>query len=197
MKNSIVISLFVVISFFCSCTTQRGMYNNDSQTLVQLKENNFRIIKTISGEATANYFLFMGLDAQNLAGRAKIDLMSKADLVGKARALVNFATDIKYTTFMGIYYSKTYYVSADVIEFGNENTWANNKPSDTVLPKPVQSKDYRLKIGDKVSFYTKGNEKMEGSVKEVDGYTISILYLDSKKRITTIVLPLKEVTLLE
>jgi hypothetical protein len=50
---------------------------HEVQTQVQLNKANFDVIKSIEGEATANYFLGIGLSKENLIARAKKDMLNK------------------------------------------------------------------------------------------------------------------------
>jgi hypothetical protein len=101
-----------------------GYMGHSTNTQVILSEANFRTIKTVKGQATANYIVGLGLNNNKLYSRAKMKLLENANLSGggnKSRALINITTDeeIKFLLFVYIpfYWSKTVYMTADVIEF--------------------------------------------------------------------------------
>jgi hypothetical protein len=104
-----------LITVFTGCSIRDGYMGHQVQTQVQLNKANFDVIKSIEGEATANYFLGIGLSKENLIARAKKDMLNKANLHG-SQALVNITTDIKSAWFL-IGRKETIYMSANIVEF--------------------------------------------------------------------------------
>ena len=114
----------MVLLFMNSCGWMpSGYLGHSTNTQVVLKEANFRVINTVRGQATAGFILGIGPTKSQLYSRAKKDMLESANLSGggnKSRALINFTTDeqIKYFWFyLPWYFSKTIYISADVVEF--------------------------------------------------------------------------------
>ncbi|HIC12951.1 MAG TPA: hypothetical protein EYO75_06230 [Sulfurimonas sp.] len=104
-----------LIALFTGCSVTNGSMGHVAQTQVQLSKANFDIVKSVEGEASASYFLGIGLSKENLVARAKKDMLKKANLHG-SQALVNITTDSK-GTFYPFFRKKTIYISADVVEF--------------------------------------------------------------------------------
>ncbi len=103
-----------------------GYLGHSTNTQVILSEANYRLINSAKGDATATFILGIGPSNDRLYARAKRDMLENANLAGggnKSRALINITTDeqIKYFLFpwppLPIWFSKTVYISADVIEF--------------------------------------------------------------------------------
>ena len=101
-----------------------GYLGHSTNTQVILSEANYKIINSVRGDATATFILGVGPSNDRLYSRAKKDMLENANLAGggnKSRALINITTDeqIKYFIFgyFPLWFSKTVYMSADVIEF--------------------------------------------------------------------------------
>ena len=100
-----------------------GYLGHSTNTQVILSEANYKIINSIRGDATATFILGVGPSNDRLYSRAKKDMLENANLAGggnKSRALINIATDeqIRFVWFyIPFWFSKTVYMSADVIEF--------------------------------------------------------------------------------
>ena len=98
-----------------ACATQYGNIDHQIETPVVLSRANFKVIGSVTGEATRNYFFNVGGWDQGLYEEAWHNLIKKAHLTG-TRAIINVTTDIKgeKAAFWG---AKTVYLSGDVIEF--------------------------------------------------------------------------------
>ena len=100
-----------------------GYLGHSTNTQVILSEANYKIINSVRGDATATFILGVGPSNDRLYSRAKKDMLENANLAGggnKSRALINIATDeqIRFVWFyIPFWFSKTVYISADVIEF--------------------------------------------------------------------------------
>jgi len=116
MKRFIQSALvFGSIALFTGCSNTSGYIGHGVQTQVQLNKANFDVIKSVEGEASASYFLGIGLSKENLLARAKKDMLKKANLHG-SQALVNVTTDGEGSWYL-IGRTETIYISAEVIEF--------------------------------------------------------------------------------
>ena len=118
MKKVFTVLLFAALltGFLSGCSMTRGNIGHSITTNVQLNEANFKVLGSVFGEAQVNYIFGIGPSDQDLLSQAKIDMLSKADLVGGAKAIVNVTTDVQRTGFL-IWRQKKAYVSAEVIEF--------------------------------------------------------------------------------
>ena len=118
MKKVITVLLFSVLlaGLISGCSMSRGNIGHSIITDIQLSEANFKVLKSVSGEAQANYFFGIGPSDQNLLAQAKRDMLSEADLIGGSKAVINVTTDIKHIGFI-IWRQKKASVSGEVIEF--------------------------------------------------------------------------------
>ena len=123
IKNSLIIFSLLLLVNNCGFMPT-GYVGNSTNTQVILSEANYKIINSVRGDATATFILGVGPSNDRLYSRAKKDMLENANLAGggnKSRALINITTDeqIKYFIFgyFPLWFSKTVYMSADVIEF--------------------------------------------------------------------------------
>ena len=112
--------LFIVMLFFLSsCTTFHSTLTsnlNNHTTEVVLSKKNYTVISSVEGEASANYVFGFGGGKKALVAKAKSKMLSKADIVGKPRAIINETVEVqkRYRVFYSQY---TVIVSAHIIEF--------------------------------------------------------------------------------
>ena len=107
----------LAILLVSGCSTTAGFVGHSINTEVQLSQKNFKVITSVTGEASASYiFGFFGPSKQNLLDQARRDMIKKAKLVGTSNAVINVTTDIQ-VTWNPISTKKTAYVSAEVIQF--------------------------------------------------------------------------------
>lgn len=114
MKPLYIISLFIFL-FFAGCSVSTGSIDHGIMTQVQLKEANYEVLGSVTGEASTHYILGINLRGQDLFGRAKRDMVNNAELQGP-QAFINVTTDVRDSEFI-IWRRKTVFVSAEVIEF--------------------------------------------------------------------------------
>ncbi len=119
MKKVFTVLLFATLlaGFVSGCSLTRGNIGHSITTNVQLSEANFKVLDSVTGEASADYILGIGPSDQDLLSQAKRDMLSKADLAGGSKAIINVTTDIKHSGFILLWRQKKAYVSAEVIEF--------------------------------------------------------------------------------
>jgi len=116
MKRFIVGSLVIgSMALFSGCSATNGYMGHGVQTQVQLNKANFNVIGTVSGEASANYFLGMGPSNQDIIAQAKNNMLQKAHLHG-SQAIANIITDEKNSYFL-FWKQEKVYMSANIIEF--------------------------------------------------------------------------------
>lgn len=109
-------TLFLIVLSGCGVNTTVMGNLNTTQTVVELSEDNFKIIDRVQGEAHARYlFLFGGQKEKALNDMAMADLLKKADLKG-SRALINVTTE-RHVEWKFLVLRSTVSVSAHVIEF--------------------------------------------------------------------------------
>ena len=112
--------LFIVMLFLLSsCATLHSNLTsnlNNHTTEVILSKKNYTVISSVKGEASAKYVLGIGGGKKALIAEAKAKMLSKADIVGKSRAIINETVEIrKKHAFIVTKYTVT--VSGHVIEF--------------------------------------------------------------------------------
>jgi len=117
MKVVVIGLSLLAILLISGCSTTAGFVGHSINTEVQLSQKNFKVIASVTGEASASYILgLFGPSKQNLLDQARRDMIKKAKLVGTSNAVINVTTDIQvyWNPFM---VEKTAYVSAEVIQF--------------------------------------------------------------------------------
>lgn len=111
----LLLSVFAICIMATGCSMTGGYIGHSIQTEVQLGQANFDVVKSITGEAQADYYFGIGPSQQDLLAQAERNMIAKAGLRG-SQALVNVTTDIKRTGFL-IWSQKKVYVSAEVVQF--------------------------------------------------------------------------------
>lgn len=112
-----LILLFVII-LFSNCSVHRGLTSNlnNHTTGVVLSQNNFKVIESVQGEAKGTSFLGIGGSKKAMIAEAKAIMLSKADIIGKSRAIINETVEINRSAFPLVsVYRVT--VSGHIIEF--------------------------------------------------------------------------------
>ncbi|WP_017732474.1 DUF6567 family protein [Nafulsella turpanensis] len=91
---------------------------NNHTTEVELSRRNFVVVEKVIGKADATYiFGIGGLSDEALIANAKANMLSNAELVGTARAIINETTEEHYAMIFPVYFKKTVTVSAFIVEF--------------------------------------------------------------------------------
>lgn len=118
MKSRVGLSMFLLLMSIIStgCSYNQGYINHSITTEVQLSNANYKVIGSVTGVASADYIFGIGPSEQNLNDQARRDMLTKANLTGFSRAIVNVTTDEKHSWYL-IGRSKTVYVSGDIVEF--------------------------------------------------------------------------------
>ena len=117
MKMGVVGLSLLAILLISGCSGTIGYLGHSINTEVQLSQKNFKVIKSVTGEASASYILgLFGPSKQNLLDQARRDMINKAELVGTSNAVINVTTDIQINWNI-LVIKKTAYVSAEVIQF--------------------------------------------------------------------------------
>ncbi len=109
----------IVCILLSSCGISREATSNSSllQTQVVLQKNNYKVIGTVTGTSTQNYFLGIGgMSKKSMTESAVSDMMKKADLLGGARAIININIQYKSKYFV-IYNQMTAIATGTIIEF--------------------------------------------------------------------------------
>lgn len=118
IKKFTIIALLGAMSL-TSCAGHLGLTSNvnNHSTEVVLSKKNFKVLKSVRGEASVTYILGIGgLSKKALIADAKAQMLKEANLEGGAKAIINETVEIKGSNFpfMG---KKLVTVSAQVIEF--------------------------------------------------------------------------------
>lgn len=118
MKYRIVLLIFLLLIaiIFTGCSWHQGYIGHAITTEVQLNNANYKVIGTANGTASADYIFGIGPADQNLYEQARRDMITKANLTGFPRAVINVTSDVKYSWFL-IWRNETVYVSGDIVEF--------------------------------------------------------------------------------
>lgn len=100
---------------FSSCAIHSGM--TTSMTEVELSRKNFKVISSVQGQAKAMYvFGIGGLSKKALISEARADMLSKADIIGGSKAIINETVEVKHS-FLPFVRTFKVIVSGHIIEF--------------------------------------------------------------------------------
>ncbi len=118
-KLFIVAALFLGVLLVSSCGASSDLTFNQNQlqTNVVLSQNNFTVVKTVTGEASASYVFGIGGRKQAEAKTSAMNQMiQNADLTG-SQAIVNATISFHEQTVLGIWFKVTAYAVGTVVEF--------------------------------------------------------------------------------
>lgn len=109
-----------MVVLLSSCGVNSGLLNqysvNGTNTNIVLEKNNFKVVGTVSGEATDTYLFFIGGFKQTLVAKAKQKMIENAKLEGTSKAIINVTIE-EHNKFMFLYIKRTITVHGTVIEF--------------------------------------------------------------------------------
>ncbi len=110
--------LFMTIFLFSNCSVHRGLTSNlnNHTTGVVLSQDNFTVIQSVQGEVKGTSVLGLGGSKNAMIAEAKAIMLSKADIIGKPRAIINETVEINRSTFPFVRVIKIT-VSGHIIEF--------------------------------------------------------------------------------
>ncbi|WP_339794932.1 DUF6567 family protein [uncultured Imperialibacter sp.] len=121
MKKSIsTIAVMIMMVVVSSCGAGRAIMSNQNQssTQVHLKENNFKVIRSVSGSAEAKYWVLIGgRKRQQMYNEAYAEMVKSAELIDGPRALVNLLTEEHVGGVPPFFLKRTITVSGHVVEF--------------------------------------------------------------------------------
>jgi hypothetical protein len=121
MKKSIsTIAVMIMMVVISSCGAGRAVMlnQNQSSTQVHLKENNFKVISSVSGSAEAKYWVLIGgRKRQQMYNQAYAEMVKSAALIDGPRALVNLLTEEHVGGVPPFFLKRTITVSGQVVEF--------------------------------------------------------------------------------
>ena len=117
--KKLVVLLVSIIFIFSGCAFHQSLTANlnNHTTEVVLSKNNFEVVKRVQGESKALYVLGIGgLSEEAMVAKARANMMSKADMVGSSKAIINETFEIKHSFFPLIRQYKVT-VSGHVVKF--------------------------------------------------------------------------------
>ena len=118
MKKFLIVSLtsLTLLLSGCGLSRQAASNTNLAQTNVVLSKNNYKIVKTVTGECTQNYYFGIGgLSHKSMADAAISRMYSKANLKG-SQAIIN--TNVSYKNKIILIYCQSKCIAqGTVIEF--------------------------------------------------------------------------------
>lgn len=116
----IVIIFFLTMTLFSGCGIHTALFGNlySNVTSVELNKKNFQVLERISGSSTATYIMGIGgLSNKALIEKAKADMLSRHNLTGGSKAIVNLTVEDHVSAFLFFYVKRTVTVSAHLVEF--------------------------------------------------------------------------------
>ena len=112
--------LLVGITFlFSSCAIHSELTTNSNNhtTEVVLSKKNFKVIESVQGKSQAMYvFGIGGLSKKAMVAEARVKMLSKANIIGSSKAVINETVEIK-NSFFPVVRKYEVTVSAHIVEF--------------------------------------------------------------------------------
>ncbi len=112
--------LLIGITFlFSSCAIHSGLTTNSNvhATEIVLSKNNFKVIESVQGESQAMYVFGIGGHSRKaMIAEARANMLSKANLVGGSKAIINETVEVKRSFFPIVRLYKVI-VSGHIVEF--------------------------------------------------------------------------------
>lgn len=119
-KNLLLLAILAVLISSCGVHYAPVMNRNTNGSTISITQNNFKVVKRVSGQSKATYILGIGgLNNKALIENAKADMLKSAELEGKSRVVIDVITEFHLTKVFPFYYQKTITVSGTLIEFTN------------------------------------------------------------------------------
>ena len=111
------ICLAVLLVSSCGASSSLTVNENQLQTNVVLSQNNFTVVKTVTGEASSSYVFGIGGSKQAQAQASALhQMIQNAELTG-SQAIVNTTVSFHEETVLGVWVKLTAYAVGTVIEF--------------------------------------------------------------------------------
>lgn len=115
-----IVFMFIGTMFlFSSCAIHNGLTSNanNHNTEVVLSNKNFKVTDIVKGESKAMYvFGIGGLSKKAMIAEARANMLSRANIVGSSKAIVNETVEVKHSFFPLVrLYQVT--VSGHIVEF--------------------------------------------------------------------------------
>lgn len=141
LRTFAIIPLIVMLLSSCGINTTMVQSLNLNQTQVTLDQANFVVVGQVTGKDSATYILGIGgLRNRSTLQNAHSDMLKRADLSGKSRAIINVTYETHIANVLGpIYLKKTVYVHGLVVEFvGHVNQGPADRTSSNSAPSQVK-----------------------------------------------------------
>ena len=120
MKTFRYFPLAALTTLFTSCGMNSTLVNqftvHGTNSQVVLDQANYKVIGQVTGTASDNYFLGIGGFKTNLVEQAKRDMYTKAEMDGKARAIINMSVERHSARYL-LAAKRTMTVTGTVVEF--------------------------------------------------------------------------------
>ena len=120
MRTKPFILTIAAATLFSSCGINSNLVNQfttyGNGTMVELSEANYRVVGQVSGSAADMYFLSFGGLKPDLVEQAKREMILKAEMEGKARAVVNVGVERHRANYL-LARKLTVTMTGTVIEF--------------------------------------------------------------------------------
>ena len=118
MKPKKLIILLLIVANAMCLTGCFSTFHGTAQSSVVLNQKNFKIIKTVKGEASAKYFLGIGGFSvrDGLYADARAQILASNPLQ-EGQALANIVTDYETKNVLGLWWKTSVIMTADIVEF--------------------------------------------------------------------------------
>ena len=119
MRIKSLLFSIALLALCSSCAFHNGLTRNYNghNTEVRLQESNFKVVQYVEGYSTTTHvFGIGGLTKRALVAEARKDMLSKADLIGSSKAVINETVELKHSFFPFVGKTKVS-TSAYIVEF--------------------------------------------------------------------------------
>ena len=114
---TLIVACMAMLCSSCGISRQAATNSNVAQTQVVLAKNNYKVIGTVTGESSQDYWFGIGgLSKSSLNQSAMADMYRNADLEGKSRAIINVSVVYK-NKYILIYSGVKAIATGTLIEF--------------------------------------------------------------------------------
>ena len=162
MKRLFIILCAALTCGGCSVTFQNAIISHDfakDNIDKRLKEEDYRFVKMVTGEASATYvFTIGGLSerAKNIFKSSYEDMVNNANLRPN-QAIINVTAEKRANLFFYPFFAKqVVHTTGAIVEFGEQKEVVSVTANPVEITKPIVEKEKTYKLGD---LYVNGDKK--------------------------------------
>lgn len=162
MKKFFILLCSILLCSGCSVTLQNAILGHDfakDNIDKRLKEEDYRFVRMVTGEASASYVLWIGglsERAKNIFSYSYQDMVKKANLKPN-QAIINVTAEKRVNLFFYPFFAKqVVHTTGAIVEFGEQKEVVSVTAKPVEIAKPIVEKEKTYKLGD---LYVNGDKK--------------------------------------